>query len=306
MSIKNKTIPLKVSLLVADVDGTLVTKEKVLTTSARNAVRHLHDAGIAFTITSGRPPLGMKMLIDTLALTAPIAAFNGAVFLRPDFSIIEQNLLSAPVAKRVVEIIDSHGLDVWIYSDRDWFVHERHGPHVDREEWTIKSPPTVVASFDNLLDNVAKIVGVSDDLEAVARCEADTQREFKEQVCCQAGASSGGGEQVSAARSQPYYLDVTHPRANKGFVVERLSEILAIPSHEIATIGDMPNDVPMFSKSSLSIAMGNASVEVQRAAQYVTTSNEDEGFANAVERFILGSNDSVHTSSELSQMGETR
>jgi hydroxymethylpyrimidine pyrophosphatase-like HAD family hydrolase len=140
----------------------------------------------------------------------------------------------------------------------------------------------------------------------VARCEADTQREFKEQVCCQAGASSGGGEQVSAARSQPYYLDVTHPRANKGFVVERLSEILAIPSHEIATIGDMPNDVPMFSKSSLSIAMGNASVEVQRAAQYVTTSNEDEGFANAVERFILGSNDSVHTSSELSQMGETR
>jgi Cof subfamily protein (haloacid dehalogenase superfamily) len=306
MSIKNKTIPLKVSLLVADVDGTLVTKEKVLTERARNAVRHLHDAGIAFTITSGRPPLGMKMLIDTLALTAPIAAFNGAVFLRPDFSIIEQNLLSAPVAKRVVEIIDSHGLDVWIYSDRDWFVHERHGPHVDREEWTIKSPPTVVASFDNLLDNVAKIVGVSDDLEAVARCEADTQREFKEQVCCQAGASSGGGEQVSAARSQPYYLDVTHPRANKGFVVERLSEILAIPSHEIATIGDMPNDVPMFSKSSLSIAMGNASVEVQRAAQYVTTSNEDEGFANAVERFILGSNDSVHTSSELSQMGETR
>jgi hypothetical protein len=306
MSIKNKTIPLKVSLLVADVDGTLVTKEKVLTERARNAVRHLHDAGIAFTITSGRPPLGMKMLIDTLALTAPIAAFNGAVFLRPDFSIIEQNLLSAPVAKRVVEIIDSHGLDVWIYSDRDWFVHERHGPHVDREEWTIKSPPTVVPSFDNLLDNVAKIVGVSDDLEAVARCEADTQREFKEQVCCQAGASSGGGEQVSAARSQPYYLDVTHPRANKGFVVERLSEILAIPSHEIATIGDMPNDVPMFSKSSLSIAMGNASVEVQRAAQYVTTSNEDEGFANAVERFILGSNDSVHTSSELSQMGETR
>jgi hypothetical protein len=306
MSIKNKTIPLKVSLLVADVDGTLVTKEKVLTERARNAVRHLHDAGIAFTITSGRPPLGMKMLIDTLALTAPIAAFNGAVFLRPDFSIIEQNLLSAPVAKRVVEIIDSHGLDVWIYSDRDWFVHERHGSHVDREEWTIKSPPTVVASFDNLLDNVAKIVGVSDDLEAVARCEADTQREFKEQVCCQAGASSGGGEQVSAARSQPYYLDVTHPRANKGFVVERLSEILAIPSHEIATIGDMPNDVPMFSKSSLSIAMGNASVEVQRAAQYVTTSNEDEGFANAVERFILGSNDSVHTSSELSQMGETR
>lgn len=277
----------KISLLVADVDGTLVTREKVLTDRARAAVRKLNDAGIAFTITSGRPPLGMKMIVDALKLTAPIAAFNGAIFLRPDFSIIEQNVLPTAIAKRVIEIIRSHGLDVWVYRGNDWFVPERHGPHVDREEWTVKFPPTVVPSFDNLLDNIAKIVGVSDDLELVARCEADTQREFSGQVCCQAGASSGGGEQVSAARSQPYYLDVTHPRANKGAVVDRLSELLSIPSQEIATIGDMPNDVPMFERSGLSIAMGNASTEVQHRAQYVTTSYEDEGFANAVERFIV-------------------
>ncbi|MEC4811691.1 MAG: Cof-type HAD-IIB family hydrolase [Scytonema sp. PMC 1069.18] len=296
----------KVSLLVADVDGTLVTKEKVLTKRARNAVSQLYAEGIAFTITSGRPPRGMKTLIDDLALTAPIAAFNGAVFLRPDFSIIEQNLLSAPIAKRVIEIIDSHGLDVWIFSDRDWFVRDRHAPHVDREEWTIKFAPTVVPTFDNILNNVAKIVGVSDDLELVAQCEADTQQEFREQVCCKTSTSSGGGELVSAARSQPYYLDVTHPHANKGFVVERLSQMLAIPTEEIATIGDMPNDVPMFSKSGLSIAMGNASQEVQRAAKYVTTSNEDEGFANAVERYILGTQSSAHTPSAVYQMEETK
>lgn len=277
----------KVSLLVADVDGTLVTKQKVLTDRVRAAVQKLHNAGIAFTITSGRPPLGMKTIVDALKLTAPIAAFNGGIFLHPDFSIIEQNVLPSAIAQRVIELIRSHGLDVWIYRGNDWFVPERHGPHVDREEWTVKFSPTVVPSFDDLLDNVAKIVGVSDDLEVVARCEADAQREFGEQVCCQAGASSGGGEQVSAARSQPYYLDVTHPRANKGTVVERLSKLLAIPSQEIATIGDMPNDVPMFKRSGLSIAMGNASEAVQHAAHYVTTSNEDEGFANAVERFIL-------------------
>jgi HAD superfamily hydrolase (TIGR01484 family) len=92
--------PQKVSLLVADVDGTLVTKEKVLTERAKTAVRHLHDAGIAFAITSGRPPKGMKMLVDVLELTAPISAFNGAVFLRPDFEIIEQNLVPKDVTKR--------------------------------------------------------------------------------------------------------------------------------------------------------------------------------------------------------------
>ncbi len=280
--------PQKVSLLIADVDGTLVTKQKVLTERARSAVQKLHDTGIAFAITSGRPPLGMKMFVDALQLTAPISAFNGAVFLQPNFEIIEQNLVPTAVAKRVIELLSSYGLDIWIYSDTDWFVPERHGPHVEREEWTVKFPPKVVPHFKHLPDKVAKIVGVSDNLQLVARCEADTQRQFSGQVHCKAGSSSGGGEEVSAARSQPYYLDVTNPHANKGFVVERLSELLHIPASEIATIGDMPNDVPMFKHSGISIAMGNASPEVQQSAQYVTTDYENEGFANAVERFILG------------------
>ncbi len=278
----------KISLLLADVDGTIVTKEKVLTDRARVAVNKLHDAGIMFTITSGRPPLGMKPLVDALKITAPIAAFNGAIFLKSDFSIIEQNVLPEAVTMQAMEIIIAHKLDVWIYRGEEWFVHERHGPHVDREEWTVKFAPKVVASYDGLLDGVAKVVGVSDDLEAVAKCETDTQQAFGGQASCEKGASSGGGEQVSAARSQPYYLDITHPRANKGAVVDRLSELLSIPREEIATIGDMPNDVSMFVRGGLSIAMGNASAEVQKQAQQVTTSYEDEGFANAVERFILG------------------
>jgi Cof subfamily protein (haloacid dehalogenase superfamily) len=280
----------KISLLLADVDGTLVTKEKILTDRARAAVHKLWDAGIRFAITSGRPPLGMKMIVDALKLTEPSAAFNGGLFVYPDFSILEENVLPKNVSQDVVKMIHDHHLDVWIYRGKDWFVHEQHGPHVDREEWTVKFPPTVVSSFDDLLDNVVKIVGVSDDLDAVAKCEAGVQQAFSPHVHCQAGASSGGGEQVSAARSQPYYLDVTHPHANKGAVVDRLSQLLGIPRQEIATIGDMPNDVPMFKRSGLSIAMGNASAEVQKQAQYVTTSYEDEGFANAVERFILGNN----------------
>jgi hydroxymethylpyrimidine pyrophosphatase-like HAD family hydrolase len=75
--------------------------------------------------------------------------------------------------------------------------------------------------------------------------------------------------------------------ANKGAVIERLSQFLNVPLESIATIGDQPNDVLMFKPSGLSIAMGNASPEVQRQANYVTTSYEDEGFANAVERFVI-------------------
>jgi Cof subfamily protein (haloacid dehalogenase superfamily) len=278
-----------VRLLLADVDGTLVTREKILTARAKDAVGKMRAAGVEFAITSGRPPRGMQMLIEPLALTTPIAAFNGGLFVRPDLSVLEQRVLQANIIEPAMEIMRQHQLDTWIYRGTEWFVHERHGPHVDREEWTVKFAPTVVADFTGLTDNVAKLVGVSDDLEAVARCERAVRERFSDDM--QAQQSNPQREPhplASAARSQPYYLDVTHPDANKGAVVLSLSKMLGIAPEEIATIGDMPNDISMFRKSGVSIAMGQSSDEVKSAATYVTTSSEEEGFANAVERYVLG------------------
>jgi Cof subfamily protein (haloacid dehalogenase superfamily) len=263
-----------IRLVIADVDGTLVTQDKVLTPRAIEAVKRLRDAGIAFSITSGRPPLGMQMLIGPLGLSEPIAAFNGGVLVHPDLSVMAQSFVPRDDAAKVIEAIERHELDCWVYTDHDWLVRDANAPHVAREQWTVKFAPKIVPNFDPHLDRVAKIVGISDDYAAVARGEADVQHEC--------------GHHVSAARSQPYYLDVTHPDANKGHVVTVLSELLSIPPAQIATIGDMPNDVLMFQKSGLSIAMGNANAEVQRQAQFVTTSNEAEGFANAMEAFVLG------------------
>lgn len=263
-----------VCLVVADVDGTLVTPEKILTPRAREVVQKVMNAGIHFTITSGRPPRGMKMLIDALQLRDPITAFNGGLFVRPDLSVIRTQLVPREAVQAVIDILAKDALDVWIYTDTDWRVRFRHGPHVDREEWTIKFPPTVVATFDDALDRVVKIVGVSDDQAAMARCVTEVQRTW--------------GQHVSAALSQPYYLDVTHPKANKGEVISALSALLKIPTAQIATIGDMPNDVLMFERSGVSVAMANASTEVQHAAKFVTKANTEEGFALAMERFVLG------------------
>ena len=277
-----------IKLLLADVDGTLVTRGKVLTPRALASVQALAKADIAFAITSGRPPRGMQMLIEPLGLATPIAAFNGGLFVRPDLSVIEQRVLQHEVVEPAIAIIRAHKLDVWIYRGIDWFVPERHGPHVDREKWTVKFPPTVVPDFTGKMDDVAKIVGVSDDLEAVAKCEEAVRAQFVGAVHSKpSNPQREPGSQVSAARSQPYYLDVTHPAANKGAVVLALAKMLAIPVEQIATIGDMPNDTTMFAKSGLSIAMGQSSDEVKSAATYVTTSSEEEGFANAVDKYIL-------------------
>ena len=264
----------KISLVLADVDGTLLTTDKVLTSRAVDAVHALDAAGIAFAITSGRPPRGMAMLIAPLALRTPIAGFNGGVFVHPDLSVIESRTLEPATAKKTVEFILNQGLDAWVYTADEWLIRNPDAPHVAREAWTVKFDAKVVPAFtDAHLAHAVKIVGISDDLDLVAACEKVAQKTL--------------GEQASAARSQPYYLDVTHPQANKGAVVATLSKILNVPPAQIVTFGDMPNDVLMFSKSGFSIAMGNASGEVKAQASAVTDSNEDEGFAKAVRKFVL-------------------
>ena len=266
--------PDTLKLLLADVDGTLVTKDKVLTDRAQKAVLALDAKGIKFALTSGRPPKGMLMLIEPLKITTPIAGFNGGLFVRADMSIIESHTLDPDAAKKTVALIEKQGLDVWVYSGDDWLLRDMDAPHREREEHTVKFAPKVVKAFtDEHLKNAVKIVGVSDDLDKVAACERSVQEAL--------------GKTVSAARSQPYYLDVTHPQANKGGVVAYLSKTLGIDAGQIATIGDQPNDVLMFKPSGFSIAMGNASEAVQKEADAVTGSYDSEGFAKAVEKYLL-------------------
>ncbi len=263
-----------IRLLLADVDGTLVTPEKTLTEAAIAAVRKLHDADVMFAITSGRPPRGMSMLIEPLDLRTPIAAFNGGLIVDREMKTIEQHTLPEELVAPVIALLESFSLDVWLYQGAEWFVRDPQAPHVDREASTVQFQPTVRSDYEGFVQAIAKIVGVSDDHDEIGRASSAVEDRF--------------GAKVSSALSQPYYLDVTHPDANKGSVAKFLSERYRIPGEQIATIGDMPNDVLMFAHSGLSIAMGNASREVQRAARRVTDSNEQEGFAHAVERFILG------------------
>jgi Cof subfamily protein (haloacid dehalogenase superfamily) len=262
-----------IAALLADVDGTLITKEKVLTKRTLDAVKRLRDRGVVFCVTSGRPPRGLRMFVEPLELTIAMAAFNGGVIVRPDLSVIDEKPLPVDIPTEVIDMIRAHGLEAWVYTPTEWYVTDPTGTRVDRETSTVQFSPVVVPNYDAMLHEVIKIVGVSTDYAAVARCEGAVQDEF--------------GSRVTALRSQPYYLDVTHPDANKGAVVQRLARYLKVSPRRVATIGDQMNDTVMFKESGLSIAMGNASADVQRQATFVTTSFGEEGFANAVEQFIL-------------------
>jgi Cof subfamily protein (haloacid dehalogenase superfamily) len=264
----------RISLVVADVDGTLLTDTKILTEAAISAIQALGTAGIRFAITSSRPPRGMRMFVQPLNLNTPLAGFNGGAFASPDLSILEQHILGSTTARTALDLIRRHHLHAWLYSGNDWFVTDAKGPHVAQEIRAVKFEPEVVSGFDDRLCNAAKIVAVSDDYGEVERCAAEAQ-----------ALLSG---LASVSRSQPYYLDITNIQANKGEVISYLASYLRIPAGEIATIGDSQNDIPMFTRSGFSIAMGNASDQVKAQARAVTGPNNSNGFADGVERFILG------------------
>jgi Cof subfamily protein (haloacid dehalogenase superfamily) len=264
----------RIALVVSDVDGTLLTKDKTLTQAAASAVQRLHAAGIGFTITSSRPTLGMKFLIEPLAITLPIGAFNGSSIVDPQLKPVEQHLIPLPAVQRCLEVLNEFGVDIWFFTNDLWLTRNANGEYVPHEKRAIRADPTIVDDFTAYLYAACKIVGASPDPVLLQRCEAAMQQAL--------------GAEATAVRSQSYYLDITPPGFNKGTFVETMAKRLGISTDAVATIGDMQNDLAMFHKSGLSFAMGNATDDVKKAATHVTTSNEDEGFAGAMEMILKG------------------
>jgi len=262
----------RIALVVSDVDGTLLTHDKTLTDGAKAAVQRLHQAGIGFTLTSSRPTIGMRFLIAPLAITLPIGAFNGRSIVDPQLKPVEQHFIPASTAERSLAVLAEFGVDSWLFTNESWLVRRADGAYVAHEAHTIKSDPTVVSDFTPYLTSTCKIVGASADAALLERCEAVMQKAV--------------GTQATAVRSQSYYLDVTAPGCDKGTFVRSIAKRLDISTDAVATIGDMENDLPMFRTSGLSIAMGNASDTIKTKATFVTASNEEEGFAKAVEMIL--------------------
>ncbi len=265
----------RISLVISDVDGTLVTHDKVLTPRAIAAVQRLHENGIGFSICSSRPPFGLRMMIEPLRLSLPFGGYNAGAIVEPDLSVVEQKLIPPDAAKEAVSTFQRHQIDCWVFTGNQWLIANPTGAHVDHELHTVQTPPTVVPAFEDAhFAAVGKIVGPSDDHPKVGRLVDLLQTAL-------AGRANVG-------RSQPYYCDVIPPGIDKGRLVEFLAERLSVPQSEILVLGDMENDLQMFRKAGFAVAMGNATDEVKRAAQATTLSNEEDGFAAAIERYVFG------------------
>jgi Cof subfamily protein (haloacid dehalogenase superfamily) len=262
----------QIAAVVSDVDGTLVTPEKTLTSEAVDAVRRLHDAGIIFSVVSSRPPRGLRMLLEPLELKSAFAGFNGGLFVASG-TPIKQLPLAPEVTRYAIDTLAACGAKVWVFTADEWLLRDRDNSYIAREKRTVGFDPVAVEDFPGQFDAAFKITGVSDDFDLLAKCEAKMRE-----------ALAG---RATVARSQNYYLDITHLNANKGAALLEFGGLFGVALEKIAVVGDGRNDVAMFEKAGLAVAMGNGAPEVRSAADFVTDSNVENGFAKAVERFIL-------------------
>lgn len=263
-----------IRLVVSDVDGTLVTRDKRITPRAMAAIEAMKRAGVHFTIMSARPPHGVRRLVEAMALTGPIGAVNGGALIRGDLSIMEKLYLPEDAARDSVAFLRRNGIDAWLFTEAEWFLRDPQGAHVDHEARTLGMGFAVVADFDDAhYAHALKIVGASHDHALLAELEGELATLM--------------GSRASATRSQAYYLDVTHPDAVKGNGLVGIARLLDIPAEAVMAIGDGINDITMLQRAGFAVAMGNAPDLVKGHAAVVTDDNEHEGFAAAMERFVL-------------------
>jgi Cof subfamily protein (haloacid dehalogenase superfamily) len=264
-----------IKLVVTDCDGTLVTPDKQLTPAAITAVKKLRDAGIGFTVTSSRPPVGMRMLVKPLGLTLPLGPFNGSSMVTPDFTPITQHVIPPDACKHALAVLAEFKVDAWVFTNDVWAVMRDDGKYVPHEQNTIDHEPLIVNDFAPYFERACKIVGVSGDEANLKRCEAAMQKAL--------------GDSALAVRSQSYYLDITPPGQDKGSFVKAMAQREGISTDEIAVLGDMQNDLAMFKRAGISIAMGNATDDIKAQASHVTAANTEDGFAKGID-WILAKN----------------
>lgn len=262
-----------VRLVVCDVDGTLVDKDKKLTAATTDAVKRLTTAGVAFTIISARPMSGMMPIAEALELNGAMGAFNGGLMFRRDGTVMEHHTIDERVARGMFDLVGDAKVDRWVFADDIWHASTDQGVHVAHERIASNQAPIVTDDFDALLHHADKITFVSDDEALLARLHELAKAAFD--------------GRATVAQSQTYYLDVTATEANKGAGVTALAAAFDTPLSEIVAIGDQANDVAMLDFAGVSIAMGNAPDAVKKGVDHITRGNDENGVAHAIDEFIL-------------------
>ncbi len=270
-----------IKLVAIDIDGTLVNEEKIMTAKVKEATHAAMDQGVKIVLCTGRPIMGIKPYLDELGIYKEddfVISQNGAVITRTDTrEIIEV----WPFEKEMIETIYAFGKD---FSAEFLLMNEEHfymitpdeeaaeiRPELQGEGETVRMP-VELTSLATLEGDYVKTMFFGDTAE-IDEVEAALPAEFY--------------EAFSIARSQNYLLEIGAKNVNKGTALLKLAEDLGIARDEVMAIGDGNNDYDMIQAAGLGVVMENGTERLKGIAKEMTLSNENDGVAHALEKFVL-------------------
>ena len=270
-----------IKLIAIDIDGTLINSNKEITTFTKEVIHHVRKQGVRVVLCTGRPFLGAQRYVNELGLDLQeeyLITYNGGLIQNTlTKEVIHHIGLSGNDYKRIAKLAMEigthfHALDFGaIYtSNRDMSRYTGHDSY-------FTTMPILYRTMEEIHNNdeFTKMMLI-DEPEILDDALAKIPAQYF--------------EEYTIFKSEPYYCEILNKEASKGQAVHRLAASLQLSQHEIMAIGDHPNDLDMVQNAGIGVAMGNAVDEVKNIADYITSTNNEDGVAKAIEKFILVEN----------------
>lgn len=265
-----------IRLVAMDLDDTLLRDDWTISPRVVTAIQKAQAQGVKVTIATGRMPISTRPYALQLGLDVPVITYHGAMIQQViSREILFRRVIPSALAMKIIQDVLNRKIYAQIYlKDRVFTsnLNELSEEYARISSVTIEEADLVNTIFQEA-EGVEKILLMADEAEL-------------DQLAPILG--QGYGKQVHLTKSKPYFLEMTDSSVNKGVALAALAERLRIPREEVMAIGDSFNDLEMIKYAGVGVAMGNARREIQDQADIVTATNQEDGVAEAIERYVLG------------------
>ena len=265
---------MSVKLFVTDLDGTLLPSGQNVSEKNIKAVQDMVKAGITVTIATGRMYRAAVSIAKILGVDVPIITYNGALIKSVSGEIFYSNYLLPEVVVELTNFFEENDWHLQNYSNDELrFAH--HNKFAIGYETSQKVSGVEVGwnEMKKFTENVPKLLSISSNAEETNQRIKILREKFK--------------NKVDVTNSAPIYTEIMSPGVSKASAILILAEKLKINVSEVMAIGDSNNDLPMLKAAGQSIAMGNAVDAVKSVCNFVTDTCENDGFAQAVYKYVL-------------------
>lgn len=260
-------------MIAIDLDDTLLTDQLLISRGTIEAIQKAVDLGIVVTIATGRMFSSAKQIARNLGLNVPLITYQGALIKDvTGQNVMYERLIDPYIANQLIDLAKRENLHLQVYQD-DMLYSSSENELLQQYSRDVKVPYIIEPDLTKLANRgFAKALFI-DAPDYLDKLQEELRAIF--------------GEDAHVTKSKPFYLEVTHPEANKGSALLHLAESMGIDQSEIIGIGDSYNDLDLIKAAGLGVAMGNGVKELKDQADYITFSNTEEGVRHVIEKFIF-------------------